>query len=82
MKNVIIQERHLKELRQAEHVLEFLNAEKQRLAEEIAVVARLGVRRQLGLERFLQINYGIDAQHTKWTLDTDNGIIVVPEEEA
>ena len=79
MAETIIKAEHRPPLARQQHVLEWLQAEAQRLQAELMQVMAQGQREQQKLQAFLQVNYSIAGQG--WTLDAERGVIVTPDEE-
>ena len=67
---------HLEQLKQAEHVLTWLQGERARVEQEMVTVAQQWQREESKLRSFLAQVYGIQGP---FTLDTDAGHIVTPD---
>ena len=80
MADISIGNNHLAYLTRMQNLLEWLQGEQIRLAIEHQAVMRHGAQLQGELIAFLQQSYGIDAQHTSWTLATERGVIITPDE--
>lgn len=76
--DISIGDNHKTLLAQAQQHIQWLQSEQTRLEIERQYVARQNQQAQAELVTFLQRTYGIDAQHSAFTLDMERGVIIVP----
>ena len=69
---VSIQPEHLAQLARSQHVLEWLQTEKERVTAEMITIAQQYEREELKLRTLLRQHYGITGT---FTLDTDKGVV-------
>ena len=75
-----IQPAHVPHLARVQTLIEWMQGEQTRLVIELQAVQRHGAQLNAEVAALLQQSYGIDAQHTSWTLDTARGVIITPDE--
>lgn len=75
MAEIQIEEAHKPLLARAQHVLEWLQGEQQRLQGELAQVLAAGKREQEKLVEFVRQAYGVQLA----SIDADKGVITAPD---
>jgi hypothetical protein len=80
MAEITIRAEHQQQVARAQHVLEWLQAERARLLSELALVSQQGAREQARVAEFLGQHYGVRGEG--WTLDAERGVVLVPDAEA
>jgi hypothetical protein len=77
MAEIVIRAEHQQQVARAQHVLEWLQAERARLLSEFSLVSQQGAREQARMAEFLGQQYGVTGEG--WTLDAERGVVLVPE---